>query len=173
MSYAWLAGLLVGALVALVLVWIGYKLWPQQECDERTEQIKTQAGSLSFFLLGGVSFLGWLFDNAQSYLAGQPPRIVSPWSIMLGASIFIYLGANLYYQWQFSVLADLDPAEKVQVRRRAAALFGGAAALGGSARLAFERNQAALGWFLVAFMVVELVVGLYLMGLAKKRSIGQ
>lgn len=176
MSYAWLFGLLVGILAGVgvgVVAWLGArKLSKRQETesDERTQMMRTQASATAFYVTAGLAALGWLYQIADGYLKGAEAPVVTPWSIMLAAMLFIYLGANLYQQWKNTVWSDLDAQERAQLQRKAALLLTGVGASSGSARLAFESGADAVGWFLIALVAVGVILGLTFMVVAKRRT---
>jgi hypothetical protein len=173
MSYAYLFGVIVGMLIALgmsLLTWLGLWKRGRQQTDERTALIQTQAAATAFYVTVGFAFLGWTYQIVEGYLTGAEPPVVTPWSVMLGAIFFIWLGASLYQKWRYSIWTDLDEQERIQLRRKAALLLMCTGTSGTSARLAFEHGQGALGWFLIAVLLVGVGGGLSLLVVATRKT---
>lgn len=162
MSYAWFIGVVTGTLIVAAAAAVGLltrRMRGAVEYDERTDLMFARAGAVAFYLLAGFVYLAWLVDNLIAYRQGQPPRVVSPWSAMLLAMAVLYKLSLAYQKWRLSHPAELDHQERRRTRLRAAVLLLSVPAVGTSASMAFSHNQAALGWFLTAYMGAALIAG--------------
>lgn len=162
-------GVLVGLVVAL-LAGLLKSNRKQEETDERTEAMRLQASSSAFYLLIGVTALGWIYQIISGHLSGAEPPVVTPWSIMLAAAFLIYLGTNLYQKWQGAVWSDLDAQERGQLQRKGRTLLLGVGSLVVSARLAQEKGAETVAIFLMAVAAIGVLLGLFLMVKAKGRT---
>lgn len=169
MSYAWLFGLILGLVIATI-AGLFQSSRKKEETDERTEAMRLQASSSSFYLLIGVAGLGWVYQIISSYLAGAEAPVVTPWSIMLAAALLIYLGTTLYQKWQGAVWSDLDAQERAQLQRKARTLLFGVGSLVVSSRLAQEKGAESVAIFLLALAAIGVLLGLFLMAKSRKAA---
>lgn len=177
MSFTMFIGMISGGLVGALAVAIGLIVAKKKgvptmvEEDERTELIRARSGSLAFWAVGVVAFVGWVVDNFMRHLKDQPVAFFSPWGIIFFVMIAIYVAALYYESWKLSDNdATPDDAEMKKMQLAMMAAGGSLLSMGSAVLSAGDRLESPVKFFLVSFvLLMALVIGVLFWRMYLKR----
>lgn len=72
------------------------------EWDERTIQVRSNAGQWSFFITLAASFVAWVASNVQAHNEGAEIQFFSPWGVMFWSMLVIYGVSYAYFNYMSS-----------------------------------------------------------------------